>query len=188
MCAEQHVLQNRHRGVNADVLKCAGDSARDDAPPGQVVDALAREGDRPAGERIDPGDAIEQRRLAGAVWTNEAADLAWEDLAGDLVEGADAAKRNGSGIDAQQRLRFALCCRQPGGPVRGHAEQARRNGDIEISCCPPRRSSTSPPAIALCPCGRAIQPARGLPVVTRAWEALWRVSKTRSGDVATLTG
>ena len=67
------------------------------------VDAPAGERDRAARDRIEPGDAVEQRGLAGAVRTDQAADLAGVDLTGHAVERAHAAEAHRHVIDAKQR-------------------------------------------------------------------------------------
>ena len=50
---------------------------------------------RPASCGREPGDDVEQRRLAGAVRADDADDLARRDLERHLVDGADAAERTG---------------------------------------------------------------------------------------------
>jgi hypothetical protein len=49
-------------------------------------DAVAVEEDLAGVDRVDPRDALDQRRLAGAVVTDERHDLAGADLEVDVIE------------------------------------------------------------------------------------------------------
>src|SRR5207253_2493718 len=53
-------------------------------------DLFAPEADGPRCGRERPGDAVEERGLAGAVGPDQAKDLALPDLEGDVVEGGKA--------------------------------------------------------------------------------------------------
>src|SRR5207248_1142133 len=74
--AETNVVQRRHVLEEPDVLERAGDAQRRHLV-GLGPGDLAVLEDHPAGGRWeDPGDPVEQGRLAGAVWADEREDLA----------------------------------------------------------------------------------------------------------------
>ena len=58
---------------------------------------------RAAVAAVKAAEAIEQRRLAGAVRADQAADLAASDLEGDIVQRDDAAEAHRHVVDAKQR-------------------------------------------------------------------------------------
>ena len=60
---------------------------------GEVLDVAAVEAD-PARRRDEPGEAVDERRLAGPVGTDQPDDLAFLDVEVDLVDGAQAAERH----------------------------------------------------------------------------------------------
>src|SRR4051812_45895593 len=70
-------------------------------PP--VKDRLALEPDVSAIGRVEPADAVEQRRLARTVWADQAKDLAAGDRQRNAVQGCDAAKPQSDFADVQQR-------------------------------------------------------------------------------------
>src|SRR5258708_39394624 len=53
---------------------------------------------------VEAAQTIEERRLAGAVGTDEAADLTGGDLEGDVVQRDDAAEANRQAANAEERL------------------------------------------------------------------------------------
>ena len=67
------------------------------------VDTLAGEGDRTAVGLEDAGDHVEQRRLAGAVGADHAADLAGLDVERHLVHRHQAAEALGHVVEDKQR-------------------------------------------------------------------------------------
>ncbi len=63
----------------------------------------AVEGDRTLGRFVQPADDVEQRRLAGAVGSDQGADLAFIEAEGETVERLDAPETNPHVLDVQQR-------------------------------------------------------------------------------------
>ena len=103
---DQHVLQHGHPGEDAAELEAAADPGAGDPvgrEPGHLAVAV---GHRPGVGLDHAGDAVEERRLARAVGTDEGVDLAL--LEGDrgVVDGADAAERLGQarGRDGAGRI------------------------------------------------------------------------------------
>src|SRR6185503_9085372 len=70
------VFEHGHAREEPDVLKRSRDAAAGDLIRTQTVDALAVEEDRTGSGLIDAGEQVEDRGLAGAVWTNQTEDLA----------------------------------------------------------------------------------------------------------------
>ena len=69
----------------------------------QASDVVSVEDD-PAGiERLEAGDQVEQRRLAGAVRPDDAEDLALVHVEGDVRVGGQAAVALGHAFDVEQR-------------------------------------------------------------------------------------
>jgi hypothetical protein len=102
--AGHHVLQHGQRGKQGEVLERA-------AHP-ELGDAVRRtRQDRAAGEqhvapvgRVETRQAVEQRRLAGAVGTDERHDLALGDVEPDTVKRDDAAEADREIADGQDRI------------------------------------------------------------------------------------
>ena len=63
---------------------------------------LAREGDASRRRVVQPAQAVEQRRLAGAVRTDQGADLALLDLEREVCEREDPAELDSHVLDSQQ--------------------------------------------------------------------------------------
>ena len=83
-------------------------------------------------ERVEARQAVEQRRLAGAVRADEADDVAARDRERDAVERDDAAEADRHVLDLEQRLGFdgaprRQCCRMRATIGRAGAE---RNGAL----------------------------------------------------------
>src|SRR5210317_1580841 len=81
------VVEHREMGEQSVALGDDAESARLDGPMragGRVIPNLIAEGDSPRPDRIEAGDASEQRRLAGAVWTDHDEALPVGDLEVDL--------------------------------------------------------------------------------------------------------
>ena len=68
----------------------------------QAGDVVAVEEDPAGVERLEAGDQVEQRRLAGAVRTDDAEDLALVDVEGDVGVGGQAAVALGDAFDVEQ--------------------------------------------------------------------------------------
>ena len=90
--ADEDVLEHRHRPEELDVLERARDPAPDDLVHGRLQERLAGELDLALVRRVEPGDDVEGRRLAGAVRPDQADDLTLGDVEGDAVEGDDPAE------------------------------------------------------------------------------------------------
>ena len=101
-------------GCSTGVLERAGH-----AEPGQPVrrgpqHVGAVDQHRPGRRPVEPGDAVEQRRLAGPVRPDQAADLAGGDGQVDAVERAQPAEGEAEPTDVQQHGRRVLAgLRQP---------------------------------------------------------------------------
>ena len=78
------------RGNEREVLERAGDPEAGDAVGRYREQVLAVEGDRARERAVDPAEAVEHRRLAGAVRPDEAHDLALVDREAQTVERDDA--------------------------------------------------------------------------------------------------
>src|SRR6267143_2092864 len=87
---DEQVLQRRQLREDADDLEGPADAAAGDLPGLEAVDALAAEAHAAGVEALDAGDAVEQRRLAGAVGTDEAVDAPGLQRQGDVVDGGHA--------------------------------------------------------------------------------------------------
>ena len=76
--------------------------------PGAARERPSVEHDRSCARIIETRDAIEERRLAGAVRTNQAADRAAGDLEGDILERGHAAEPDRQPPDRQQGGRLEV--------------------------------------------------------------------------------
>ena len=103
--ADAHVLAHRHGRKQGDVLERPRDAEGGELMPGAAGERPAVERDRPRARIIETRDAIEERRLAGAVRANQAADRAAGDLEGHVLERGHAAEPD----------------RQPRGPPAGRS-------------------------------------------------------------------
>src|SRR5260370_25724607 len=86
------------------MLERAADTERCDRVLRQVEQRPALELDAAAVGMVESAQTVEERRLAGAVGTDEAADLTGGDLEGDVVQRDDAAEANRQAADAEERL------------------------------------------------------------------------------------
>jgi hypothetical protein len=73
-----------------------------------VVDLLALPTDRAAVGRVEPGDDLDQRRLAGAVVAEEADDLVVPDHEADVLERSYVVERLRDAIELEQVRRRRL--------------------------------------------------------------------------------
>src|SRR5205814_9741669 len=78
------------------------DAVRGDRVRREVEQRAAVENDLAGGRIVEPAEAIEERRLAGAVRADEADDGAALDVEAELVEGDNAAEVNREIAHAQQ--------------------------------------------------------------------------------------
>ena len=102
VAAEQDVLPHRHGSEQRQVLKRAADAERGNAVRPRVDDWRAFEQDAAFVERIQPRQAIEQRRLARAIRADQPDDVAGLHRKRHAIECRDAAEAHRHAIDAQQ--------------------------------------------------------------------------------------
>ena len=89
------VLAHRRALHQPDVLERAPEPERGPLVHGQVGDLLAPVDDAAAVGRVEAGDDVEQRRLAGAVGTDHADDLVLVDGDAHVQVGLDATEADG---------------------------------------------------------------------------------------------
>src|SRR5690606_20513629 len=106
MAAEHHVVEHGRHVEEFDVLEGARDAEAGNAVRRHLRDVLALEADTAGCRLIDAAYEVEDRRLAGAVRTDDREDLALVDAEADAVDGLDAAEMHGQVFDFQQRHRF----------------------------------------------------------------------------------
>jgi len=86
MPGDHDILQRREAAKQADVLEGSRDTFGGDAVRAHPGDVLAPI-DQPAARRRDqPGDQVKQRRLAGAVWADQAEDFALAHAERDIID------------------------------------------------------------------------------------------------------
>ena len=93
-----------HALEQGDVLERAGDAAPRRLPWLHPGAALALEGDRALGRVIEAVDAVQHRGLAGAVRTDDGADLALEDVERDIAQRLHAAEGERHVLDREDRV------------------------------------------------------------------------------------
>src|SRR5665213_3746314 len=103
MPAHHDVLPRRHGAEESEVLEGAADAERGDAMARHREEIAPLEPDRPAFRLVEPAQAVEQRRLAGAVGADEAADRTACNRKRDLVERDNAAEPDGYAGDVEER-------------------------------------------------------------------------------------
>ena len=106
--AHQHVVEDRHRAEQLEVLERPRDPANDDAVRRGLEECLSLELDFAAVRVVQPGDKVEDGRLPGAVRADQADDLAPLDIEGDAVDRDDAAEATRDVPKLQQRHRATL--------------------------------------------------------------------------------
>ena len=122
VAADHHVLQDRHVGEQADVLKGPGHSQLRDLVDLDAVDPPAfppgrRDEDIPFGRLVDAGDAVEEGGLAGAVGADQGDDLALPDLEVDGVERPEPAEIHRQSVYGQGRSPYHACAGSPSFPL-----------------------------------------------------------------------
>jgi hypothetical protein len=105
MAAEHDVLAHAHGPEQRQVLKGPADAEGGDAVGRRLHQRAALETDRAFAERVEAREAVEERRLAGAVRSDEADDAAAADGEGHLVQRRDAAEADRDVGDLEQGLR-----------------------------------------------------------------------------------
>ena len=99
--AEAQVLLDRQVGEDLPALGRLGEAVADALVGRDGGEALAAEGDGAAGDRLDAGEAAQERRLAGAVGADDGDDLAGVDREVDAVQHLDAAVARAQALDVK---------------------------------------------------------------------------------------
>ena len=102
--AQQHVVEHAHRVEQRQVLEGAADAQRGDAVSRQRTEVQSVEAHAPGVRFVQARHAVEQRRLPGAVRTDQAAHRAALHGEGDAVECDDAAEAHADALDGEQRF------------------------------------------------------------------------------------
>ena len=105
---DHDVLEHGQAREQGQVLEGPGDPELGDAVGGHLEELLVLEVDPAAGRLVDPRHDVEERRLAGAVGPDQAADLAPLDGEGELVEGHDAAEADAHVTHVENRQRLTI--------------------------------------------------------------------------------
>ena len=110
MAADHDVAADGHAAEEREILEGAADAERRHAMTRLLQELVAVESDAAGFRLIEAAEAIEQRRLAGAVRADEAANLPAPDLEGHFVQRDDAAEADRQLADRQQRraVRFRV--------------------------------------------------------------------------------
>src|SRR5258708_2916908 len=103
--ASRHdVVERRHAAKQRDVLEGAADALLGRLVRAHLAASHALVGDGALLRMIEAADAVQHRRLAGAVGTDDGADLALGDIEADIGERLHAAERQADVLDRQQHL------------------------------------------------------------------------------------
>jgi hypothetical protein len=105
---DAHVLQRSGVGQDVGDLVGAGNALLRDQVGWKPGDILAVEQDAPRGRTQHAGEAVEECALAGAVRTDDRADLASANFEIDVIERGQSAEADGEPLRAQQRDRRAF--------------------------------------------------------------------------------
>ena len=105
LAAEEHVLDDVEVVAQREVLVDDLDAERRGVLGAVDRDRLALEEELPGVGAVDAGDRLDQRRLAGAVVTDEGGDLARVDLEVDVVQHLDGAEALVDSTQLEQWLR-----------------------------------------------------------------------------------
>ena len=92
LVAEEEVAADAHQRHHRQVLVDRRDADVERVAGRVEADRLAVDGERPLVGRVDAGQHLDQRRLAGAVVAEEAVDLPGADLERDVLDGDDRAE------------------------------------------------------------------------------------------------
>jgi hypothetical protein len=106
--AEPQVLLHRHAGIGFLALGHLDQPAADDQVRAQAVDGIAVEGNRAAPGLDEPGDRLEQRRLARSVAAQERHHPAAPDLQRHAVQDLDTAVSPFDPVDHEHGVRPGL--------------------------------------------------------------------------------
>ena len=92
VAADEHVLDRRHRAEQADVLERARDAGAVIRSGRLAVMSLPSNDHLARARLVQPGEHVEERRLAGAVGADDRDDRALRHAEGDVVDGGQAAE------------------------------------------------------------------------------------------------
>ena len=129
MGADPNVVEHRKIGKQRDVLEGAADADLGDPVRRARQDALAFHQDVAGARLIEPAEAIEQRRLAGAVRPDQAEDLALMHVEGHAIQRDDAAEHDADVANRKQGISSLreLCLRHLVSPEREPGRTDRAN-------------------------------------------------------------
>src|SRR3989442_638900 len=103
--SRHEVVEHTHALEEGDVLEGAGDAERGDVGRLEVRPVLAVEDDPSLVRMVEATDRVEQRRLAGAVGTDDRQDLAATDPQAHLVQRHERAEADADARHLEERAR-----------------------------------------------------------------------------------
>ncbi len=120
MGADADIVHDRQIGKQRHVLEGAADADLGDPVRRPLQDALAFHQDVAGARLVEPGQAVEQRGLAGAVRSDQPQDLSLVHVEGYAVQRDDAAEHDADVANRQQgRISLReLCLRHLVSPMR----------------------------------------------------------------------
>ena len=134
MCADQDVVAHAHAAEQRDVLEGAADAEAGHAVAAEILERAALEQDVAVGEAVEAADAVEQRGLAGAVRSDQSADLAVADIERNTSQRDHAAEAHRHlGNPQQRRVDGSNGIRSRARPV-GQSDR-RRDGFPYVTPC-----------------------------------------------------
>src|SRR6185503_7742406 len=150
--ADQHVLEHAHRAEEVDVLERPRDAAADDPVRRGAQEILPVELHGARIRRVEAGDHVEDRRLAGPVRADQARDRALLDVERHRVQRDDAAEAQRDLPDGEQHWRRILV-----GAARYGSRGAK---SIAAPTAPARRSAPAATNADVTSRGRSRRPTR----------------------------
>src|SRR5262249_41882176 len=104
--ARQHVVETAHSAVDARLLKGSDQAKPCDLGHAQARNFATVEPDRAVVDRMESGDRVEQRCLAGSVGTDQPRDASLSDAQADLPIGNDATEPLAHVVDFEKRAHW----------------------------------------------------------------------------------
>src|SRR5437867_5034400 len=111
--SRHEVVEHAHPLEQGHVLEGAGDAEDGDVGRRKVRPVSAVENDPSLVGVVEPADHVEQRRLAGAVWTDDGEDLAAADLDAHLAQRDERAEADADAPHLEERPRGSPRHRAP---------------------------------------------------------------------------